>query len=51
MEATRSKSLQTTYNNWFAHPSPDGKWLVFLSYETEVKGHPANQVVRLRLMP
>jgi TolB protein len=39
------------YNNWFAHPSPDGKWLVFLSYETEVKGHPANQVVRLRLMP
>jgi tricorn protease-like protein len=20
------------YNNWFAHPSPDGKWIVFLSF-------------------
>jgi Tol biopolymer transport system component len=39
------------FNNWFAHPSPDGKWLVFLSYEPEVKGHPANQDVQLRLMP
>lgn len=37
-------------NNWFPHPSPDGKWLVFLSYEHEVKGHPANQRVQLRLM-
>jgi TolB protein len=39
------------YNNWFAHPSPDGKWLVFLSYEKDVKGHPANKDVMLRLMP
>ena len=39
------------YNNWFAHPSPDGKWLVFLSYARDVKGHPANQDVMLRLMP
>lgn len=39
------------YNNWFAHPSPDGKWIVFLTYEKEVTGHPANQPVRLRLMP
>jgi TolB protein len=38
-------------NNWFPHPSPDGKWLVFLSYESGVRGHPANQPVRLRLMP
>ena len=38
-------------NNWFAHPSPDGKWIVFLSYEKAVSGHPANQPVRLRLMP
>lgn len=38
-------------NNWFAHPSPDGRWIVFLSYEADVKGHPANQPVRLRLMP
>jgi WD40 repeat protein len=39
------------FNNWFPHPSPDGKWLVFLSYEKGVAGHPANQTVRLRLMP
>ena len=39
------------YNNWFAHPSPDGKWLVFLSFTKDVKGHPANKDVMLRLMP
>jgi hypothetical protein len=39
------------FNNWFPHPSPDGRWLVFLSYEKGVSGHPANQAVRLRLMP
>jgi hypothetical protein len=38
------------YNNWFAHPSPDGKWLVFLSYEKDVKGHPENKDVTLRIM-
>jgi Tol biopolymer transport system component len=38
------------HNNWFAHPSPNGKWIVFLTYEKEVKGHPANQDVILRLM-
>ncbi|HZS05513.1 MAG TPA: hypothetical protein VFD58_11805 [Blastocatellia bacterium] len=39
------------YNNWFAHPSPDGKWIAFLSYEKDVKGHPENKDVMLRLMP
>jgi TolB protein len=39
------------FNNWFPHPSPDGRWLVFLSYDKSVTGHPANQPVRLRLMP
>jgi TolB protein len=39
------------FNNWFAHPSPDGKWIVILSYDKDVTGHPANQPVRLRLMP
>ena len=38
-------------NNWFAHFSTDGKWMVYLSYEKEVKGHPANQNVMLKLMP
>jgi Tol biopolymer transport system component len=54
MRADGSQPEQVTsdeYNNWFAHPSPDGKWLVFLSYDKDVTGHPANKEVRLRLMP
>jgi Tol biopolymer transport system component len=39
------------FNDWFPHPSPDGKWIVFLSYGPEVKGHPPDKDVRLRLMP
>ncbi len=39
------------HNNWFAHPSPDGKWLVFVSFEKDVEGHPPNKDVMLRLMP
>jgi hypothetical protein len=37
--------------DWFPHPSPDGKWIVYLSYEPTVKGHPANKDVILRLVP
>jgi Tol biopolymer transport system component len=36
--------------NWFAHPSPDGKRIVFLSYKKDVKGHPANKDVQIRVM-
>jgi TolB protein len=39
------------YGDWFPHPSPDGKWLVFLSYDRSVAGHPPNKDVALRLMP
>jgi len=38
------------YNNWFPHPSPDGRTLVFLSYEKDVAGHPENKDVTLRRM-
>jgi TolB protein len=54
MKPDGSEQEQVTsddFNNWFAHPSPDGKWIAFLSYEKSVSGHPANQPVRLRLMP
>ena len=37
--------------DWFAHPSGDGKQIVFLSYDKNVKGHPANKDVSLRIMP
>ena len=33
-----------------ARISPDAKWLVFLSYEKDVKGHPENKDVTLRLL-
>ncbi len=37
-------------NNWFGHVSPDGKWMVYLTYGSDVKGHPANKDVMLRLL-
>lgn len=55
MKADGSDPEQVTvddeYADWFPHPSPDGKWLVFLSYDKSVEGHPANQDVALRIMP
>jgi Tol biopolymer transport system component len=41
------------YNNWFPHISPDGKWVVFLSFMQDVKPdeHPFYKHVYLRLMP
>ena len=54
MKPDGSEQEQVTkdgYNNWVAHPSPDGKWLVFLSFEKDVTGQLANQDVMLRLLP
>jgi TolB protein len=39
------------FGDWFAHPSPDGKLIVFLSYDGSVEGHPPNKDVVLRSMP
>ena len=36
--------------DWFPHPSPDGKWLVLLSFPKGTRGHPANQNVVLRML-
>lgn len=36
--------------NWFPHLSPDGEYLVYLSYPAGTVGHPANRDVELRLM-
>ena len=54
MKADGSEQQQITSdecNNWFPHPSPNGRSVVFLSYEKDVKGHPANKDVMLRLIP
>jgi len=55
MDSDGTNQIQVTndveYADHFPHPSPDGKWIVFLSYEKDVKGHPANKDVALRIMP
>ncbi|MEO8272327.1 MAG: hypothetical protein ABI557_21645, partial [Aureliella sp.] len=53
MNADGSEQVQIThdeFNNWFPHPSPDGRWIVYVSFAGDVQGHPANQDVMLRLM-
>ena len=41
------------YHNWFPHISPDGKWIVFISFPPDIdpNSHPTYQRVMLRLMP
>ena len=41
------------FNNWFPHVSPDGQWIVFLSFPPEVdpSDHPFYERVMLRIMP
>lgn len=37
--------------NWFPHPSPDGRHILYLAYPAGTKGHPFGKDVELRLMP
>ena len=38
-------------SNWFAHPSPDNKWIAYIAYTSDEKqGHPFGKNVKLRLM-
>jgi Tol biopolymer transport system component len=37
-------------NNWFPHPSPDGKKIVFIAFDQGVVGHPENKDVALKVM-
>jgi TolB protein len=41
------------YNNWFPHISPDGKWIVIISYPPDINPaeHPYYQQCYLRLLP
>ena len=40
------------YNDWFPHVSPDGKWLAFISYKSDIRAddHPFYKQVYIRLM-
>jgi len=56
MKPDGSEQEQLTFdqsNNWFPHVSPDGKWMNFITYGTEIKAddHPFYKRVYLRLMP
>ena len=53
MRADGSEQEQMTFgeeNDWFPHISPNGEWMVFLTYDKSVSGHPENKDVLLRLM-
>lgn len=54
MRSDGSEQMQLThddcYGDWFPHPSPDGRFIVFVSYESSVRGHPPNKPVALRMM-
>jgi len=41
------------YNNWFPHISPDGQWMVFISFPEDIDpdAHPSFKEVMIRLMP
>jgi len=57
MDADGSRPEQLTFEpetrDWFPHPSPDGKWIVFMSFNTDVPvpDHPPGKNVTLRVMP
>jgi TolB protein len=49
----REQLTSDKYNNWFPHVSPDGKWIVLISFNPDVNpnDHPSYKPVMLRLMP
>jgi len=56
MRPDGSKPEQLTddeFNNWFPHISPDGKWIVFVSFGQDVRpsDHPFYKHVYIRLIP
>jgi Tol biopolymer transport system component len=55
MKPDGSQQEQLTFdnfNNWFPHVSHDGRWIVFLSFQPDVRAddHPFYKHVYLRLM-
>jgi TolB protein len=57
MKADGSKQEQltfdTNYKDWFPHVSPDGKWVVFISFPPTINfgDHPFYKQCTIRLMP
>lgn len=56
MKPDGSGKEQLTFNerhNWFPHISPDGKWIVYISFAPDIdpNAHPSYKNVTLNLMP
>jgi hypothetical protein len=56
MKPDGSEQTQITndeYNNWFPHISPDGKWIVIITFPKDIQpgDHPFYKHVTLRLLP
>ena len=56
MKPDGSAREQLTFDerhNWFPHISPDGKWMVYISFPNDIEpnGHPSYKKVTLNLMP
>jgi tricorn protease-like protein len=56
MKPDGSGQEQLTFDerhNWFPHISPDGKWMVYISFPNDIEpgGHPSYKKVTLNLMP
>lgn len=56
MMADGSEKEQLTFdanNNWFPHISPDGKWMVYISFDKNIdlNSHPSFKRVSLKMMP
>lgn len=51
-DGTQTEQLTNdSFDNWFAHPSPDSRQIVYIAYLDDQKGqHPFGKDVKLRLM-
>ena len=49
----REQLTSDNYNSWFPHISPDGKWILMISFPPDIdpNSHPGYKRVMLRIMP
>ena len=50
-DAKAERITNDPQEDWFPHPSPDGKWIAFLSFPPGTPGHDTKTHVHLRMIP
>jgi hypothetical protein len=50
-DSKAERITEDAQQDWFPHPSPDGKWIAFLSFPPGTPGHDTKTSVHLRMMP